>query len=278
MRKRAFIPTLTLLLWGVPASSSAQNPVPTSQPSVLTIYREEVKYGHAALHETVEAGWPAAFAKAKSPDSYIAITSMTGPSEAWFLQPYMNWKAMGDALKRQQGDPMLAAELARLSQADAEHVNSGRVLHLTGRPDLSAGAFPNVAKIRFYEVTFMRVRPGHEGAFEELAKTYAATFKKAAPGGSYRVYQVAAGMPGPTYVIFWSAESLAAFDDVPAMDAAVMKAFTPDQLSGLQKFAREGFLNVETQRFAVNGRMSYVDDATAAQDPAFWRPGVKASQ
>ena len=57
-----------------------------------------------------------------------------------------------------------------------------------------------------------------------------------------------------------------------------MKTFTPEQLVALQKFSREGLINSETQRFAVSGRISYVDDATAAADPNFLRPGVKASK
>jgi hypothetical protein len=157
-------------------------------------------------------------------------------------------------------------------------VNSGRVIHLVGRPDLSAGAFPSVAKARFYEVITFRVRPGHEQSFENAAKVYATAFKKGAPAGSYRVYQVVAGMPGPVYMVFSSSESLASHDNAMAMDAAVFQNMSADDLAALNKFSREGLINTENQRFAVNGRMSYVDDATAATDPAFWRPGVKASK
>lgn len=278
MNRKALYPMLMLVLASIPAASSAQNAVPTTHPSVLTVFREEIKYGHNAAHEATEAGWPMAYAKAKSPFSYIAMASLTGPNEVWFLQPHPNWKSFGDAFKQDVSDPALASELARVAMADAEHVNNARALHLVGRPDLSAGTFPNVAKVRFYEVIFFRVRPGHEAAFEEVAKMYADVFKKAVPSGSYRTYQVVAGMPGPVYMVFSSTENLAAYDQGPAMDAALMKTFTPDQLMALQKFSREGLLNSETQRFAVNGRMSYVDDATAATDPGFWRPGVKASK
>ena len=278
MKRSAFLPTLTLILSSVPAMSSAQNAVPTTQPSVLTIYREDIKFGHAAAHENTEAGWPIAYGKAKSPYSYIAISSLTGPSEVWFLAPYANWKAAGESYQQDQSSPALAAELARLAAADAEHVSNARAIHLVGRPDLSAGAFPSVAKTRFYEVIFFRVRPGHEQTFEEVAKMYASVFAKAVPTASYRTYQVVAGMPSPTYMVFSSSESLAAHDQGPAMDAALMKTFTPDQLVALQKFSREGLINSETQRFAVSGRMSYVDDATAATDPNFWRPGIKASK
>ena len=275
MKKQPLLSALMLVL-SVPVVISAQNPLPSTQPTALTIYREEVKYGHIADHETTEAGWPAAYAKAKSPYTYLAVTSISGASEAWFIAPYANWKAMGESMKMEQSDPVLAAELARLSKADAEHVSNARSIHLAGRADLSAGTFPSVAKNRFYEITFFRVRAGHEREFEEIAKVFKAAYEKNAPTTSYRMYQVVAGMPGPTYMGFFSVQSMAELDAQQATDMKVMGGFTPEQMQKLQKFSAEGMINTETQRFAVNGRMSYVDDATAAQDPGFWRPGVKA--
>lgn len=278
MNRRALLPALTLILCSVPAAARAQNPVPTAQPAILTIYREEVKYGHGAEHEAVEAGWPAAYTKAKSPYTYIAITSMTGPSEAWFMSAYPDYKAYGESWKMDSSDPALRAELARLSKADAQHVNSGRSLHLVGRPELSSGAFPSIANARFYEVTYFRVRPGHEHDFENLAKMFKAAYAKAAPETSYRFYQVVAGMPGSTYMAFSTVPALADLDKARAIDAAVMGSLSAEQIQALQKFSQSGLINTETQRFAVNGRMSYVDDATAAQDPAFWRPAIKAAR
>jgi hypothetical protein len=40
---------------------------PCAGAKVLQIFREQVKPGKGAAHETVEAGWPKAFAKAKWP-------------------------------------------------------------------------------------------------------------------------------------------------------------------------------------------------------------------
>lgn len=278
MNKRVLFPVLSLMLCSISAAARAQNPVPSAQPAILTIYREEVKYGHGAEHEAVEAGWPAAFKQAKSPYSYIAITSITGPSEAWFLAAYPDYKTFGDSWKMQSSDPRLGAELARLNKADAQHVNSGRSLHLVGRPDLSNGAFPSIASARFYEVTLFRVRPGYEYDFENLAKVFKAAYSKAAPQASYRFYQVVAGMPGSTYMVFSTVSALAELDKARAVDGAVMSSLSADEMQALQKFSQTGLINTETQRFAVNGRMSYVDDATAAQDPSFWRPGIKASR
>jgi hypothetical protein len=71
---------LSALLCANAATALAQT-LPTSQPNILQIYREEVKVGHSADHAKVEAGWPVAFEKAKSPFSYIALVSLTGPAE-----------------------------------------------------------------------------------------------------------------------------------------------------------------------------------------------------
>jgi hypothetical protein len=277
MSKRSMFAALTAVAWSIPGIIMAQNPVPTTQPAVLIIYREDVKVGHGAEHENVEAGWPAAYAKVKSPNSYIAITSITGAPEAWFLAPYANWKGLGDAVKL-DGDPAIAPELARLQKADAEHISTARGIHLVGRPDLSTGTFPSVAKNRFYEITIFRVRSGHEQEFEGIARIFQAAYKKTAPEASWRLYQVVAGMPGPVYMVFSSQQALADLDALQARGMAVMGSFSADEQKALQKFASEGLINSETQRFAVSGRMSYVDDATAATDPNFWRPGIKASK
>lgn len=53
---------------------------------------------------------------------------------------------------------------------------------------------------------------------------------------------------------------------------ATMQAFTPDELSVLQKFSTAGMINAETQRFRLDPTQSYVDAETKAKDPAFWNP------
>ena len=155
-----FLPLLLL----VPGAADAQ--LPTSQPNLITIVREEVKLGRDADHARVEAGWPAAYEKAKSPDYYLALTSVTGTPEAWYVGAYASHAALGDSLKREDADAVLTAELTRLRRADADMINSVRIIHARGRQDLSSGAYPDMAKQRFFEVTWFRVRPGHELRFE----------------------------------------------------------------------------------------------------------------
>jgi hypothetical protein len=259
------------LLW-IGATAAGAQALPTSQPALLTIFREQVKVGRAADHARIESGWPAAFARAKSPNYYLALTSLTGPSEAWFLAPFATNAAYGEELKLESSDTTLAAELARLSRADAEVVNDLRTILAVARPDLSHGAFPDLTKMRFWEISIFRVRPGHEADFAAAAKAYGASTDRAATGASYRVYQITAGMPEPTFLVFSSVESYAQFDAMMAGGQKTMQSFTPDEQTTMQKFLSDGLINSETNRFALNPAMSYVAAETRATDPAFWMP------
>jgi len=254
------------------ASASAQGSLPTSQPNYLTIIREEVKAGREADHERIEAGWPAAYEKAKSPDYYLAYVSITGHNEAWFIVPSDSHKAMADTMKRETDDAVLAAEIKRLQRADADVVNNFTVIQTMARKDLSMGAFPDVAKTRFAQVTIFRVRPGHERGFEDAARAYGSAAKRSAPNTSFRVYQVIAGIPGPTYLVFSSVQSFAEFDRAMQDGMAIMKGATPDEQNALEKFSAEGLANAETQRFRIDPAMSYVPKEARASDPAFWMP------
>ncbi len=260
-----------MLLIGGTGVAVAQT-LPTSQPNVLVIVREDVKVGRAADHAKIEAGWPAAYERAKSPTYYLALTSMTGPPEAWYLVAHESHAALGDSLKREDDDPVLSAELARLSRADAEVINNVRTLQAMARKDLSHGAFPDIGKARFFEVTWFRVRPGHEAQFTAAGKAYAAAAKRAGTTTTYRVYEIMAGVPGPTYLIISSVESFAAFDQMMADGEKTMKGASAEESATLGKLMAEGVVNVESQRFRVDPLQSYVPKETRAQDPAFWMP------
>lgn len=251
------------------AANSFGQTLPTSQPDVLGIQIEEIKVGHGADHTTTESLWPAALERAKSAFPYIALSSMSGKPEVWFVTPFESHAKVAESM--QEGGQALADELARLARVDAEHLSGFRSLHLAARKDLSHGAFPDTAKQRFYEITAFELRPGGESAFEAAAKAYGAAAGRAAPGVSYRVYQVMAGMPSPTFLVFTSTVSFADFDKMMADGAATMKAMTPQELEAIQKSDAQT-VRIETQRFRLDPEMSYVPQSVREQDPAFWKP------
>jgi hypothetical protein len=268
--------TLLLVVGGAPAFAQT---LPTTQPNLLQIIREDVKTGHGADHTKTEAGWPAAFEKAKSPHFYLALASMTGANEVWYVVPYESHAAMADEMKLSNDDPVLAAELARLSKVDAEHITATRTILAAARKDLSRGTFPDAAKQRFYEVTIFRVRPGHEASFAAAAKAYGSAAGRAAPETSFRVYEVTAGMPGPTYLVFSSVPAFGHFDRTMSEGEATMNGFSDEEKAAFAKF-HEGLVNAETHRFRLDPEMSYVPAAVRSQDAAFWmpkKPGMKST-
>src|SRR3569832_223766 len=81
-------------------------------PKVLQIYREMVKPGKSAAHEKLEAGWPKAYKASKNPAQYLAMTAITGPSEAWFVSGYDSYEAWEKQTKSEDSEAVLNAELS----------------------------------------------------------------------------------------------------------------------------------------------------------------------
>lgn len=270
MNKVSRLTVLALLCGG--ANAAFAQGLPTAQPAIITIIREDVKVGREADHARIEAGWPAAYERAKSPDYYLAMTSMTGLTEAWYVVANPSHAAIAEGMKRDDANAVLTAELQRLRRADAEVVNSVRTIQAVARPDLSLGKFPDLARQRFFEIIIFRVRPGHEQEFAAAAKAYGAAAQRAAPNTSFRVYEVIAGMVGPTFFVFSSVESYGEFDRMMADGMRTMQGFTAEEMTTLQKFSTDGSLTTETQRFRVDPRQSYVSRETRAADPTFWGP------
>jgi len=130
----------------------------------MHIFREQVKPGRAGDHAKWEAGWPAAFEKAKSPYQYIALQSITGPPEVWYVTPLANQAAYAEMLAAEESAG-LGPELERLAKGDAEFLAEQSALQAVAMPELSHGSFPDVGKMRYYEISTFRIRPGHQDAW-----------------------------------------------------------------------------------------------------------------
>ena len=273
--RRMLCCALLTVACGAPSLVAAQaqsQGLPTSQPSLITIIREEVKVGRTADHAKIEAGWPAAFGKANSPDYYLAMASMTGMQEVWFVIPAANHAAYDQINRRYDNNAAVTAELDRLSRADGEVLNSIRTIQAVARPDLSMGAYPDLSKQRYWEIALVRVRPGHEAEFDAATKAFGASASRSAPNTQYRIYEVIAGMPSPTYVIFSSVSSYGDFDQMMADGMKTMQNATPSEQAALQKFSTDATMSWETNRFRLDPKMSYVSREVRASDAAFWGP------
>jgi len=244
--------------------------LPTTQPKLLTITRERIKTGHDAAHVKTEVGWPAAYAQAKSPDYYLALVSITGSAEVWFLSPRDSYAAWGKTMESEAANPQLTADLDRLWAADGEHLDGSDQIEATAMPALSQGTYPDLNRARFWRISTLRLRPGHEKQFADMIAVYKTVAGRVAPNLTWRIYSVSAGMPGPTYIIFSSVQAFGQFDAMAADGSAIGKGATPEELAVLQKYLTDDLVSSTTNRYRLDPAMSYVSDETKKTDPAFW--------
>ncbi|HSB35863.1 MAG TPA: hypothetical protein VLH41_03250 [Thermoanaerobaculia bacterium] len=268
------IGTACLLVSAIPRAAAEEPPPP---PKILQIFREEVKPGKAAAHEKVEAGWPRAFAKANWPTRYLALTSLTGPMEAWFAIGFDSFAAWEKDTKATEANKALSAELEKLSVADAECISGGRGLVAIHREDLGFGPNADISKTRYFRIITFKVRPGHDKDFTDAVKIVKDAYQKASVPITWAVYQVSGGMSGPTYLVWVPMRSLAETDAVLGAMKAIQEAEGDDGQKALTKMAADGYLSVEQNFFAVSPKMSYPPKAWVDKDPGFWAPKSEAA-
>ncbi len=248
----------------------AQSPEPTN---LIRIIREDIKPGRGGAHEKTEMAYVRAFSKSKYPN-YLALASVSGPSQVWFLERYDSWAAMGEAFQIAETEP-LKSTLDQLDVQDGEQRTGERNLIATYQKDLSYLPTPsNLLKVRFITVNTVRIRPGHGEDFAEMRKLLNAAFTKSDNKQRRVVYQVSSGAPAGTYLILSGMESLKAMDPAPgAMGMAA--AFGADSLARYQKLQSEVIISAESALFAVNPKMSYPAKEFITADPNFWTPKPK---
>jgi hypothetical protein len=260
-----------VVLLGLSVPSWAQTPKPAP---VLEIFRESIKEGRGAAHEKVEADYAAAFRRANHPARYIAMSSMSGGSEVWFIQPMESFAIGEDFDKASEKEP-LKSTMAMMDSRDGELRSSSRTLWAVYRPDMSYGADKfSPAKARYIMVGTFRIRMGHEEDFATGAKQYFGAFGKAGIDECILGYQVVAGAPAGTYLYFTMMESLKAMDGEPARMEAVQKAMGAENYSKLMKGGGDVFASIEDALFQVKPGMSYPPQNFLDADPGYWKPKV----
>jgi hypothetical protein len=269
--ERALSLAVSCVMVGVPAAARAQSSAADDPAKVIRIFREEVKPGRAAAHERHESGWVQAFTKASYGAHYVGLTSMTGPPEAWFVEPHASLASIEKADKEVEKNPGLVAELEALSAKDGEMLSSFRGLIARYREDLSYRPSPvGIGKTRYVGVGLERVKPGYRRDYEESVKLDVAAYAKAGISNErWIAYQVLAGSPG-LYLYFAPMASLAEgdIDNEKAYAEALGERGRTRQI----EISRQGLLSSELQFFAVSPKMSYLPKEVTAVDPDFWSP------
>ena len=258
-------------------SNTAQNAQKHEPPAVLEIVRESIKEGQSAAHEKVESEWANAFRKHNFPYHQLALMSMAGSSEAWFLVGFPSFAAVQESNQEIEKSGF-KTEMDALDTRDGELRSNSRTMYAVYRKDMSyKPELLNVGKTRYIGILSFRLKLGHMQDFEEGGKKFLAADEKAGLKTPSLAYEVVTGVPADLFLFFEPMESLKDLDEAPAREKAVAAAMGEDY-QRLMKGAGDVFNSIEYTLFAVNPRMSYVSKETEDADPAFWRPNMTAAR
>ena len=255
-------------------AAQIQEAAPAPVPKVLMVVREQIKEGREAAHAKAEEAWPRIFSKGNVTTHYVGMTAESGPSEAWFLEPYDSFGGMEKARAEIEQSP-LAADLEVANVQDGELRTGSRTLLAVYRGDLSfhpAEAMSSLPKCRHMGVTVLRINYGHDADLAQIAKLLIDGDEKSNSDQPVLTYQAISGGPSGTYLIFSPMDSLAHMDAAPARLAAARQAMGERNRQRLDALAPEVVQSSESLLFAFNPRMSYVSKEFAAGDPEFWNP------
>lgn len=270
MRKALIAAMAVVCLSGAAATLRAQDaggPI----PKVLLIDREMVKFGKDAGHAKNEAAFARAAAAAKSPDRYLAATSVTGPSEAWFL---VGFDSYADYEKETAYDdqPKVQALTGPLFEKDGDYVSEATEILATYNEKWSYKPDVNIAESRYFEVETIRLRPGHDKDWEDLGALFHATAAKVNLDEHDIFFEAHYGAPDGTIYIFTPRKSLAELDTVMDAGKAFMDALGPDGQKKWAELIEASVASDSTTLIRFSPEMSYPPEEWLKADPDFWAP------
>ena len=255
----------------VPVLAQSEPPKP---PPILSIYREQVKPGKGGAHEKNELAWVQALAKAKAPAHYIAMTSVTGPDEAWFIEARDSFASVQKDQEAIMGNAALSAEIDAITARDGELLTASSHMLAVRRDDLGYRVGGrDIAKMRYVAATTIHVKPGYERDFVAFRKVVNEAHEKANMDEQWSAWEVISGAPSGTFLIFQPLASMAEMDGYRDMHGKeYQETMGEDNRARMRDLTREAIQSSTNQVFAFNPKMSHVTAEFAARDPEFWTP------
>jgi hypothetical protein len=159
-----------------------------------------------------------------------------------------------------------------LLEAKANLVAEPRAVYAHYRDDLSSNTGLVQPRTRFFTITMVTIRPGHEREFEDIHRTLKAARQRTGIQDNRAVYQVVAGMPRNIYLVFSAHRSLQ--NAGVALDPAVddySSDVDDSTRNRLDDYTRISVQSAETWLFSVSPAMSNPAGEWIVEDPEFWR-------
>jgi hypothetical protein len=138
-------------------------------PRIIYIHRDSLKRGVDSAYRAIEDDAAQICADLKCPNPYLALESLRGPHEAWWLNAFASEADTTRVVNAYAANGPLMEALGAITKRKATLIGTPIAGFGVYRPDLSRGPAWSVAGARFMLVTVMRSRRPAEGAVWEAA-------------------------------------------------------------------------------------------------------------
>jgi hypothetical protein len=258
-----------------PPPGGAEGPAP-----LLLIHREEIKAGRAAAHTVNETAWAGAFARSEIPVYWLGMTTIAGPSEAWFLEAHDSLASVQRGEEAVEAHAALRAESDGFAASEADLLTNVSRVIVRYRPALSYQPVVKLPEMRFMSVDMVHVKPGYVADFAEVWREIVAAHTASKMDEHWAVYEVESGMEDGTFLFFYPSRSLAEVDAAGPAHAA--DAFRDAMGERGRARSREVQQRAEVSsmryHFRLSPAMSTLPATWAEADPFWNRPAPVATQ
>jgi hypothetical protein len=166
-------------------------------PAILEIYRDPVLPGKEAAFRAVEEDAARICAKHGFPNPHVAIESLTGPKEVWWLNAFESEAHKQKVTDEYASNTAVVAGLTEVGKRREGLVGPAVDTFVHYRADLSRGASWSIAGARFFVVTVTKGDPIAEGSVFEADDGTRFVFRSARERGEADLLAAKAG-PGTT--------------------------------------------------------------------------------
>lgn len=233
-----------------------------SAPKVVLLVHQQFVAGKAGEREQLEVETCRKFEEFGIPIPWIEMESVTGSPGALFFDPANSLEEMDRAGQLLSQMYTTHPELVQLQNEIEARLASSKTIIARRRDDLGKSVDGlDLSKARYWRITVVSVRPGHESDFAEADK-----LRGAGSEMGEVVYEVDSGTTLPTFVVI---------EPVRSLGDAEKKPKRPEEKGrrDYEQIAREAILSVESNLWAIHPEMSHVSRGFASGDPDFWTPG-----
>jgi hypothetical protein len=251
--------------------ATAQDAQPDlTPPKILVVESEMLKPGMSGMaHQKSESAFVQAMTNAKSPEHYFGASSMSGPSRALFFLAYDSFADWEKSNAAMMNDPTLAPEFDSAMQADGKLLESFTTMVFRYEPDLSVSPNVDLAQMRYFEITVIAIKPGHEAEWKELAKLHNEVYGQV-PNTHFAVWEEYFGNEGGVYIATAPMKSLAEIDEHQVAAEKAWATADSDKKKKMGDLEASAFASIHTNLYSLDPKMSYPPDRWKTASPDFW--------